>query len=122
MKNTLFEKENKTVRIFKHSPFSRQIRYLYRVLGRCLWSLASEPKSSIMKYKFCFVSTGFRTNAASTDFSAILPEEVEQEVKDAAEISMGTEISDEDILNVTYLCDQVCTFFTLFIFLCCGLN
>lgn len=43
----------------------------------------------------------------TTDFSKILPEEVEQEVKDAAEISMGTEISDEDILNVTYLCDQV---------------
>ncbi|XP_052235582.1 nucleolar protein 58-like isoform X2 [Dreissena polymorpha] len=50
---------------------------------------------------------GFRTNAATTDFSKILPEEVEKEVKDAAEISMGTEISDEDILNVTYLCDQV---------------
>ena len=36
-----------------------------------------------------------------------MPEEVEQEVKDAAEISMGTEISDEDRINVTYLCDQV---------------
>ena len=43
----------------------------------------------------------------STDFSGILPEEVEQEVKDAAEISMGTEISEEDRLNVTYLCEQV---------------
>ena len=53
-----------------------------------------------------FVS-GFRTNAVTTDFSKILPEEVEQEVKDAAEISMGTEISDEDRINVTYLCDQV---------------
>ncbi|XP_052813798.1 nucleolar protein 58-like isoform X2 [Mya arenaria] len=50
---------------------------------------------------------GFRTNAVNTDFSKILPEEVEKDVKDAAEISMGTEISDEDILNVTYLCDQV---------------
>lgn len=50
---------------------------------------------------------GFRTDAHSTDFSDILPEEIEQEVKDAAEISMGTEISDEDILNVRYLCDQV---------------
>ena len=43
----------------------------------------------------------------TTDFSGILPEEVEQEVKDAAEISMGTEISEEDRLNVTYLCEQV---------------
>ncbi|KAL4217479.1 Nucleolar protein 58 [Mactra antiquata] len=50
---------------------------------------------------------GFRTNAINLDFSKILPEEIEQEVKDAAEISMGTEISDEDILNVTHLCDQV---------------
>ncbi|XP_060574660.1 nucleolar protein 58-like [Ruditapes philippinarum] len=50
---------------------------------------------------------GFRTNAVNTDFSKILPEEVEKEVKDAAEISMGTEISDEDIINVRYLCEQV---------------
>ncbi|ESO94640.1 hypothetical protein LOTGIDRAFT_144966 [Lottia gigantea] len=50
---------------------------------------------------------GDRTEAASTDFSNILPEEVEQEVKDAAEISMGTEISVEDLENIKYLCDQV---------------
>ncbi|KAI8813761.1 hypothetical protein BJ742DRAFT_672140 [Cladochytrium replicatum] len=50
---------------------------------------------------------GFRTNAATTDLSSILPEELEQEVKDAAEISMGTEISDEDIENITFLCDQI---------------
>lgn len=48
-----------------------------------------------------------RTNAAESDFSKILPEEVEKEVKDAAEISMGTEISEEDIMNIKYLCDQV---------------
>ncbi|XP_046376618.2 nucleolar protein 58-like [Haliotis rufescens] len=50
---------------------------------------------------------GDRTNAVSCDMSAILPEDVEQEVKDAAEISMGTEISEEDLLNVGYLCDQI---------------
>ncbi|KAI0217759.1 Nucleolar protein 58 [Lamellibrachia satsuma] len=50
---------------------------------------------------------GDRTTAAKLDLSAYLPEEVEQEVKEAAEISMGTEISDEDLLNITYLCDQV---------------
>ena len=33
---------------------------------------------------------------------------MESAVKDAAEISMGTEISDEDILNISYLCTQVC--------------
>ncbi|KAJ1567250.1 Nucleolar protein 58 [Cladochytrium tenue] len=50
---------------------------------------------------------GFRSNAADTDLSTVLPEELEKEVKDAAEISMGTEISDEDITNITHLCDQV---------------
>ena len=51
--------------------------------------------------------SGDKTNAASLDFSAILPEEVEREVKEAAEISMGTEVSEQDIENITYLCDQV---------------
>merc|ERR1712048_1285202 len=31
----------------------------------------------------------------------------EEKVKEAAEISMGTEISDEDILNIKHLCQQV---------------
>ena len=48
-----------------------------------------------------------RDNAKSTDLSDILPEEVEEKVKEAAEISMGTEISDEDILNIKHLCQQV---------------
>lgn len=50
---------------------------------------------------------GFKTNTADTDLSSILPEEVEEEVKAAAEISMGTDISKEDIENVTYLCEQI---------------
>ncbi len=28
-------------------------------------------------------------------------------MKEAAEISMGTEISDEDILNINHLCQQI---------------
>ncbi|KAL1914889.1 uncharacterized protein VTP21DRAFT_7805 [Calcarisporiella thermophila] len=52
---------------------------------------------------------GFRSNAQETDFSAILPEELEKELKDAAEVSMGTEISDEDLININALCDQVIT-------------
>nr|XP_032813120.1 nucleolar protein 58 [Petromyzon marinus] len=50
---------------------------------------------------------GFRTNAATTDLSDIVPEEVEADVKAAAEISMGTEVSDEDITNITFLSEQV---------------
>ncbi|TSK62677.1 Nucleolar protein 58 [Bagarius yarrelli] len=44
---------------------------------------------------------------AVTDLSDVLPEEVESEVKLAAEISMGTEVSEEDINNIMHLCDQV---------------
>jgi nucleolar protein 58 len=39
--------------------------------------------------------------------SKILPEELEATVKVAAEISMGTEIADLDIINIHSLCDQV---------------
>lgn len=50
---------------------------------------------------------GSRTNAATTDFSDFLPEELIPELRDAAMISMGTEVSEEDIQNITELCDQV---------------
>ena len=51
--------------------------------------------------------SGFRTNAATTDFAAILPEDLEAVLKAAAEISMGTEISESDIAHIHSLCDQV---------------
>merc|ERR1712200_192257 len=51
---------------------------------------------------------GTRDNAKSVDLSDILPEDVEEKVKEAAEISMGTEISGEDIMNIKHLCQQVC--------------
>lgn len=54
-----------------------------------------------------FYSPGDRVNFSSSDLSEILPEEVEEEVKAAAEISMGTEVSEEDISNIQHLCDQV---------------
>ncbi|CAN9498335.1 unnamed protein product [Ophioblennius macclurei] len=50
---------------------------------------------------------GDRTNVAGSDLSDVLPEEIEAEVKLAAEISMGTEVSEEDIGNIRHLCDQV---------------
>jgi len=50
---------------------------------------------------------GDRVNAAKLDFSEILPEEVETELKEASMISMGTEVSDLDLSNIRELCDQV---------------
>jgi len=50
---------------------------------------------------------GFRSNTKNVDLSDILPEEVETQLKEVAEVSMGTEIADEDINNIQQLCDQV---------------
>lgn len=50
---------------------------------------------------------GKREFMSDTDLSDILPEDVEEKVKEAAEISMGTEISEEDILNIQALCDEI---------------
>jgi nucleolar protein 58 len=50
---------------------------------------------------------GPRVNAARTDFTSILPEALQNEIREAAQISMGTEVSEEDIDNIKELCDQV---------------
>ncbi|KAK7471221.1 Nucleolar protein 58 [Stygiomarasmius scandens] len=58
-------------------------------------------------YAKCIRTMGFRTNAATTSFAAILPEDLEAVLKAAAEISMGTEISDSDMAHINSLCEQV---------------
>jgi nucleolar protein 58 len=50
---------------------------------------------------------GDRTKCATTDFTEIMEEDVADELREAAQISMGTEISTEDLENITMLCDQV---------------
>lgn len=50
---------------------------------------------------------GARTNAATTDFGELVGEETVAEVREAANISMGTEVSEGDIENILELCDQV---------------
>lgn len=50
---------------------------------------------------------GMRDNMTDTDLSDILVEELEAKVKEAAEISMGTEISEEDIINIQHLCEEI---------------
>ena len=52
---------------------------------------------------------GDRANAVNVDFSGIdtIDEDVENEIKDASVISMGTEIAATDLENIGQLADQV---------------
>ncbi|KAF7197703.1 Nucleolar protein 58 [Pseudocercospora fuligena] len=63
-----------------------------------------------LAYSRLILAMGMRSNASSTDLSDILPEEIETSVKGAAEISMGTEITDEDLENIQALAEQVVGF------------
>ncbi|KAF5570460.1 nucleolar NOP58 [Fusarium phyllophilum] len=60
-----------------------------------------------LAYARVILAVGMRTNIADSDLSEILPEEIETLIKAAAEISMGTEITDEDLENIKLLADQV---------------
>ena len=48
-----------------------------------------------------------REKCRKTDLSEVVPEEIETEIKEAAELSMGTEITNEDMDHIVNLCDQV---------------
>lgn len=60
-----------------------------------------------LAYARVILAVGLRTNTHATDLSDILPEEIETAVKAAAEVSMGTEITEEDLLNITMLAEHV---------------
>jgi nucleolar protein 58 len=61
-----------------------------------------------MQYAKAVIQLGDRATAAQHDFSAAgLDEDIEQELKDAAIISMGTEVSPDDLANIKQLAEQV---------------
>ena len=60
-----------------------------------------------LAYARVILHVGMRQNVTNSDLSEILPEELETAIKEAAEISMGTEITDEDLDNIKLLADQV---------------
>lgn len=60
-----------------------------------------------LAYARVVLTVGMRGNVADTDLSDILPEAVETQVKAAAEISMGTEITEDDLENIKLLANQV---------------
>mmetsp|Transcript_3197 Transcript_3197/g.5729 ORF Transcript_3197/g.5729 Transcript_3197/m.5729 type:complete len:538 (+) Transcript_3197:204-1817(+) len=60
-----------------------------------------------MQYAKVVLKAGIRKNMAGLDFSDILSDDVEAEMKRTCEISMGTDISEDDIQNLSSLCRQV---------------
>ncbi|MCJ1384503.1 Nucleolar protein 58 [Xylographa soralifera] len=63
-----------------------------------------------LAYAKVILKMGMRTSAANADLTDILPEEIETAVKAAAEVSMGTEITTEDLDNIQALAEQVVNF------------
>jgi nucleolar protein 58 len=60
------------------------------------------------QYAKLVLKCGMRPNFCKTDLSDILDDEtIENAVKEAAEVSMGTEIADMDIINIQALAEQV---------------
>jgi len=63
-----------------------------------------------LAYARVILTMGMRTSAAKTDLAEVLPDEIETAVKAAAEVSMGTEITQEDLDNIQALAEQVVSF------------
>ncbi|KAL9624143.1 MAG: hypothetical protein Q9160_001665 [Pyrenula sp. 1 TL-2023] len=63
-----------------------------------------------LAYSKVVLKMGMRSNYENADLSEILPEEIEAAVKSAADKSMGTEITLEDLENIQALAHQVVDF------------
>eukprot|EP00927_Polykrikos_kofoidii_P057119 TRINITY_DN5122_c0_g1_i4.p1 TRINITY_DN5122_c0_g1~~TRINITY_DN5122_c0_g1_i4.p1 ORF type:complete len:508 (-),score=127.93 TRINITY_DN5122_c0_g1_i4:247-1560(-) len=61
-----------------------------------------------LAYARCVKLMGLKTRCKDSDFSSIgVPDEIVAELRQAAETSMGTEITDEDLANIMTLCERV---------------
>ena len=58
-------------------------------------------------YAQVVMKMGTRSGFSKIDFSDIMEAEVEESMKEAAAISMGTDITDQDLMNIQHLCEQV---------------
>jgi len=63
-----------------------------------------------LAYAKVILAVGMRENLANTDLTDLLPEEIEAAVKAAADVSMGTEITEEDLENIQLLAQQVVSY------------
>jgi nucleolar protein 58 len=60
-----------------------------------------------IQYAKAILLMGSRDNAAAADLVSVMPDDVAEEVKDASQVSMGTEISEDDLLHILALAEQV---------------
>ena len=60
-------------------------------------------------YAKCVLKMGGRKEAEKAELSEIIPEDMEAEVREAAQLSMGTEITSQDLDHIKSLCGQVIT-------------
>ncbi|CAJ0834816.1 9767_t:CDS:2 [Entrophospora sp. SA101] len=60
-----------------------------------------------LAYAKVIKTIGLRSDAQSSDLSSILPEELDKQVKEAAEVSMGSEITQDDLESISQFCDQI---------------
>lgn len=60
-------------------------------------------------YVRCVLKIGMRTNAINLTLTEIegITEDFESQIKEAAEVSMGSEISTQDEVNIKSLCNQI---------------
>ncbi|CAL9231825.1 unnamed protein product [Arabidopsis halleri] len=87
----------------ERNTYANGVRELY---GLHFPELAKIVQDNIL-YAKAVKLMGNRINAANLDFSEILDDEVEAELKEAAVISMGTEVTDLDLIHIRQLCDQI---------------
>lgn len=61
-----------------------------------------------MTYVKTILKLGMRSSAATTDLSEVIEDtETADKVKEYAEMSMGTDIADEDLENIKFLCENI---------------
>ena len=63
--------------------------------------------SDSLAYARVVKAVGFRSSFKDTDLSDLLPEDLELAIKHAAEMSMGTDITELDLQNINLLNDQI---------------
>jgi nucleolar protein 58 len=63
-----------------------------------------------IEYAQIVLNLGFRENITKVDLSATISDGLMKALKEAAFVSMGTEISSDDLKNLSQLCEQVICF------------